>query len=397
MSEFTNNTSKRADDLTMFMQGLIEGKSGSQLVKDYNLITENYIPIDVLSAFDKMFDAGVDIEELKVASNKLFNILYKTLNSYEEITPKQFSFLYYLKRDNEAIEHILKKIKPTIKEINQEITKGIITQLLESFKELQGIDLHYTVKENILFPVLENNWNDHQCLKLMWSFHDDIRRNLKATINCLEENDFDLSHFNKVSSKVFFNIHTIIFREEKILFPLMMENIEEDIHDDLLKQTYDMGLPFVEVEYNLKSRKLKKLTENNKTIKLETGELSLDQLEMIFKHLPVDITYVDENNTVKFYSDPPHRIFPRTSSIIGRKVQNCHPPESVDIVNRIVEAFRKGEKEDASFWIPMGPKFVLIKYFAVRDSYKTFRGTLEVSQEISDIKKLEGERRLLHW
>ena len=120
-------------------------------------------------------------------------------------------------------------------------------------------------------------------------------------------------------------------------------------------------------------------------------------MEAIFNHLPVDITFVDADNTVKYYSSPKHRIFPRTKAIIGRKVQNCHPPESVGVVERIVEAFRSGEKDEANFWIQMGPKFVLIRYFAVRDEQGTFMGTLEVSQEISELRALEGERRLLDW
>ena len=111
----------------------------------------------------------------------------------------------------------------------------------------------------------------------------------------------------------------------------------------------------------------------------------------------MDITFVDENDEVKFFSNPPHRIFPRTPAIIGRKVQFCHPPESVHIVNRIVDSFKSGEKSVASFWLHMGPKFVLIQYFAVRNEQGEYRGTLEVSQEISEIQKIEGDRRLLDW
>lgn len=397
MSEFTNNALKRAKDLSKFMQGLIDGKSGAELVKKYKLITENYIPIDILAAFDILFENDVDIEDLKTASNKLFNILYKTLSSYDAIEPKIDSFIYFLIKDNQSTDNQLKNIKPLIKEINKGVSKDLIKKLADAFIQLQKIDLHYTVKENVLFPVLEKQWKNHQCLKLMWSFHDDIRQNLKITIESLEAKEFDLKHFNKISSLVFFNIYTIIFREEKILFPIMKENIELDVLDDMLRQCHEMGLPFTKTKYKEKSKKSQAEKEDIKTIKLQTGKVSIEQMEMIFKHLPVDITYVDENDTVKFYSDPPHRIFPRTSSIIGRKIQNCHPPESVSVVNKIVDAFRKGEKEEANFWIHMGPKFVLIRYFAVRDNDNNFRGTLEVSQEISEIQKLEGDRRLLDW
>ena len=397
MSEFTNNANKRAHDLKLFMQGLMAGKSGAELVEKYNLITENYIPIDVLAAFDLVFAEDIDIEKLKIASNKLFNILFKTLNSYEAIKPKDKSFIFYLIEDNISITQQLKNLKPLIKKINQNVSFDLKTQLFELFTKLLEINLHYEVKENILFPVLEKSWENHSCLKLMWSFHDDIRSNLKATINCLETKEFDLKLFNKLSSQVFFNASTIIFREEKILFPIMQENIETDVMEDMLLQCHQMGLPFVKTEFKIKEKLIRENKLGKNTIKMATGELSLQQMEMIFQHLPVDITYVDENDTVRFYSDPPHRIFPRTTSIIGRKVQNCHPPESVDVVNKIVESFKNGEKDDASFWIHMGPKYVLIKYFAVRDSENTFRGTLEVSQEISEIQKIKGDRKLLDW
>ncbi len=120
-------------------------------------------------------------------------------------------------------------------------------------------------------------------------------------------------------------------------------------------------------------------------------------MELIFRHLPVDITFVDRNDEVRFYSDPPHRIFTRTQSIIGRTVRNCHPRESVDTVMKIIDAFKEGKKESASFWISMKNKKILIRYFAVRNERHEYEGTLEVSQEISDIQSLEGEKRLLDW
>jgi len=130
---------------------------------------------------------------------------------------------------------------------------------------------------------------------------------------------------------------------------------------------------------------------------LSTGRLNLEQIDLVLKNLPVDITFVDENNEVRYYSDCEDRIFPRSPGIIGREVQNCHPPDSVDVVNRIVESFRSGEKDVAEFWLTLGGKFIYIRYFAVRDSDGNYKGTLEVSQDVTGIRKLEGKRRLLDW
>jgi len=396
MSEFSNTAEKRVNDLFKFMTGLIDGKKGADLVKKYNLITENYIPADILSVFDMLFDAKVDLNEMKTASNKLFNILYKTLNSYPDIKAKDNSFIDLLRKDNEIALKKLLDTRQFIKKINKKVDIDSINELKNRFTELEKFTLHYTVKENVLFPVLESKWTDHQCVKLMWSFHDDIRKNFKKSIEILKAKQFDLKDFNKYSSKLFFNINTIKFREEKILFPIMIETLKNSVLKKMLDETIEMGLPFVKISKTKETEKNDTSYKNN-LVEFETGKVSIEQIELIFNHLPIDITYVDENDEVRFFSNPPHRIFPRTAAIVGRKVHNCHPPESVHIVEQIVESFKSGEKSVASFWIQMGPKYVLIQYFAVRNKEGQYKGTLEVSQEISEIQKIKGNKRLLDW
>ncbi|MBC7363954.1 MAG: DUF438 domain-containing protein, partial [Candidatus Aminicenantes bacterium] len=132
-------------------------------------------------------------------------------------------------------------------------------------------------------------------------------------------------------------------------------------------------------------------------LNLRTGQLSPEQVDLMLRHLPVDISFVDENDTVIYYSNTPDRIFPRSPGVIGRKVQNCHPPKSVHIVNRILEAFKKGEKDVAEFWIEFQGRFIHIRYFAVRDERGRYRGCLEVSQDVTAIRTLQGQKRLLDW
>jgi DUF438 domain-containing protein len=134
-----------------------------------------------------------------------------------------------------------------------------------------------------------------------------------------------------------------------------------------------------------------------KSLPLDTGLLTLDQINLMLKHLPVDISFVDENDEVRYYSDVPDRTFPRSPGVIGRTVQNCHPQKSVHMVQRILDAFRSGEQDTAEFWIEMKGTFVHIRYFALRDAGGTYRGCLEVSQDVTGIRALEGEQRLLDW
>jgi uncharacterized protein len=137
--------------------------------------------------------------------------------------------------------------------------------------------------------------------------------------------------------------------------------------------------------------------QSNGLVDLITGLLTPEQIVMMLEGLPLDITYIDENDEVRYFSGAKHRIFPRSKAIIGRKVQNCHPPSSVHIVNEIVAAFRSGERDVAEFWIQLKERFIHIRYFALRDEIGNYRGTIEVSQDVTGIRELEGEQRLLHW
>ena len=285
--------------------------------------------------------------------------------------------------------------------MNTQISDEILTALTEDIKQVEQFTAHYVVMENVVFPEIERNWENHQCLKLMWSFHDDIRRNIKKTLEILDKRPFDLKFFNETVSKVYFNISTIVFREEHVLFPILADSFTRELFGEMERQLLEFDLAYADVQRVL--RKDGKggfrtgLISKDNLVRLSTGELSPEQVELIFNHLPVDITYVDENNRVKFFSAPKHRIFPRTTGIINRRVQDCHPHESVNVVEKIVESFRSGEKDEASFWIRMKDNYVLIRYFAVRDKEGNYRGVLEVSQEISVIQEITGERRLLDW
>ncbi len=230
----------------------------------------------------------------------------------------------------------------------------------------------------------------------MWSFHDDIRISLKKLISILSENSYELKEFNRLIGDIFFKMFAIIFREERILFPYMLETIPEETLNSLFEESIDIGFPYYTPE-NIISITKKELEINQANINLKTGNLTAEQIILIFNHLPVDVTYVDENDEVKFFSTPKKRIFTRTNAIIGRKVSNCHPPDSVHVVEQIIESFKNGTKDKASFWIKMKGEYILIQYFAARDEDGNYKGVIEVSQEIEEIRNLKGEKRLLDW
>jgi PAS domain S-box-containing protein len=397
MSEFTNHKEIRIAKLIALFESVIRGEMNSELVKEYQEVIDLTGPSDVIAAVDWLVHLKIPMSELKKGINKALNLLNKPLHEFPYNPPSPNSFAGILIQNNRQLDIRLKAIRPLLKSINQEDkNESIRIELKEKFIDLAKIDLQYQIKENVFFPLVEKYMPDYRCLQVMWSFHDDIRTNIKLVINLLDKPDLDLRKLNRLAGDIFFNIYAIIFREERILFPVALDLIPEKELDALLKECTEIGFPFIQPEIYTQHT-LHEEPESSGEIDLKTGFLSPEQIRLIFNHLPVDITYVDENNKVKFFSTPEKRIFRRTNSIIGRDVKNCHPHESVHVVEQIVESFRNGEKNKASFWIQMKGEFILIQYFAVRDEIGNYKGIVEVSQEITEIRNLEGEQRLLDW
>jgi len=397
MSEFTSHRANRVAKLLELFQIIIRGEMNSVAFPEVMQTIELVEPIDVITVVDQLVQLSIPMPELKKGINKALNLLHKSLEQFPYNAPTSGSFLNILIQNNQQIDLRLKNIRPLIAGINLEKENPALrNDLIEKLTELLRIDLHYQIKENVLFPQIEKYLPDYRCLQVMWSFHDDIRRNLKIAIELLKTSNFDLKQFNRLAGDLFFNIYAIKFREERILFPIIMNLIPKNVLNALIDESLEIGFPYIQAEAISGDKKAAE-PEYLGEVDLKTGYLSAEQVKLIFDHLPVDITYVDENNKVKFFSTPEKRIFRRTNSIIGRDVKNCHPHESVHVVEQIVESFRSGEKDKASFWIQMKGEFILIQYFAVRDEKRIYKGVVEVSQEITEIRNIQGEKRLLDW
>lgn len=396
MSELSNTKEQRLQKLLEVARLTLKtGNARSFILKNEDFIN-TVVPTDFITLFDELVKENYTIQELKTCANKVLNIFHKTIRSHKGLMPLPDSFLWVLEQNNNEMDKVLKAISPVfkafIKDTDNTATKA---ELLKLFEKLESFTQHYVIKENVLFPVIEQHWPDYRCLQIMWSFHDDIRKNIKNILQDLRHGISDLKQFNRNMGDVFFNMQAIKFREEQILFPYILSTISEEELETMNYEATEMGYPFVQSKIEKPTISPEK-TEDEKA-NLGTGSLTVEQIKLIFNHLPVDITYVDEHDKVCYFSTPKKRIFPRTNAIIGREVKNCHPPESVHVVEQIVESFRSGEKDTANFWIKMKGEYILIQYFAVRDEQQNYKGVIEVTQEISDIKALEGEKRLLDW
>jgi hypothetical protein len=192
-----------------------------------------------------------------------------------------------------------------------------------------------------------------------------------------------------------------IFKENNILFPTAMQVITSKEWKEIRSEFDEIGYCCFTPQHLIGALEMKKVEKEKALaegkVQFETGTLTKEEVEALLDTLPVDITFVDREDAVKYFNKAEKRVFVRTKAIIGRKVQLCHPQKSVHIVNRILDSFKEGRKNVAEFWIPVKDRLIHIRYFAVRDKNGKYLGTMEVTQDITDIKKIEGEKRLLDW
>lgn len=307
--------------------------------------------------------------------------------------------------ENAAIQRIVDDIRAMVREVPEDIPP-VVARLREKVLMLEDIKKHYERKEQLLFPFLEQAGFTGPS-KVMWGKHNDIRSLLRRALEELPtirtRATWD-AYATGILLPLLDEIAGMIFKEENILFPTALEKLDAAAWAQILRESADIGYVYIQVPEEAlfgKNRAARTAavvragTGGPETIELPTGTLSLAQLIGIFATLPVDITFIDAEDTVRYYSNSPERIFLRTNAVLGRKVQNCHPPQSVHVVNDILQSFRTGRRSSAEFWIDLHGKKIHIRYFAVRDPQGAYLGTLEVTQDITRIQQLTGQKRLL--
>lgn len=287
-----------------------------------------------------------------------------------------------------------------------------IRQAGEDIHELErlGVDFadsekHYLREENVLFPMLEK----HGIVEppaIMWIEHDEIRqqkKKLQALIAGVNQASY-ASFKNDLweTAKNLGNLMPTHFaKENTILFPAALSVMTPQEWVDIRKEFDAIGYCcFTPPELVLAPQEKAAHAEvpaPTGIMQFENGNLTKEQLDSLLNTLPVEVTFIDEYDTVRYFNKPEKIIFVRSKSVIGRKVQNCHPAKSLDTVNAIVESFKSGAKNVAEFWINMAGRVVHIRFFAVRDPQGKYLGAMEIVQDITEIQKLQGEKKLLDW
>ncbi|MDG5789766.1 DUF438 domain-containing protein [Evansella sp. AB-P1] len=300
-------------------------------------------------------------------------------------------------RENRAIENLLQeKLLPHIENFAKEDSPANTYTLIEDCNLLYDIDKHFTRKEQLLFPYLEKYGINGPSVN-MWRLDDYIRDAIKETKKLLGSYQGDNEIVQNRLNYIVEQVTAMIYREEQILFPMSLSHLTEDEWIKIAHESDEIGFCLTEPAAVWKPERFN-IDEESHTegfIKLETGVLSLNQLELMLNHLPVDITFIDDKDIVRYFSHGKERIFARTKAVIGRTVQNCHPPKSAHIIEALLDDFKSGKKDSEDFWIKFKDKYVYIRYFAVRDEQNKYKGTLEFTQNIDPIQAIEGEKRIL--
>ncbi|MFP4286472.1 MAG: PAS domain-containing protein [Candidatus Izemoplasmataceae bacterium] len=392
--EFLNKNEERIKQINAFMQALNQKDTNKvEVYERYKDAIKDVHPIDLFYVQMYHEDSKLSEKTIKETANKFVNVFHEGLARFE-FKEHHHPFMQWFLEENEAIINHLKSLKPYFKEhqmINHQKT------LKKGFIKCLEFEKKWVKKENILFPRLEDKVPSTKPLKVMWSLHDDARKQIKKIIHHFESETLDVDKVKPIIGSYYYLIYGIIQKEVLILLPVADKFLTDDLLDTMLKESMQYGYVFMEkyIEESKKSLDDHAFTEG--LYKVKNGSLSFKELTLMLNHLPQDITFVDKHDKVKYFNETKTRHFPRNPSIIGRLVQHCHPPKSVDTVIEIVDAFKQGRKDVAEFWITFKERFLYITYYAVRDEAGNYEGVLEVSQDVTHIRNLQGERRLLEW
>jgi len=393
--EYLNKDENKVKALSEFMDRLrqdISQKEKRALYEDYKEVVNDVHAIDLFYVDYYKQNTPLDIEEIKQTANKFVNVFHEGLKRHR-FDNHSHPFYDTLLEENQAIIHYMDTIKKLLKSSTIHDAKH---ELLPKFEALLHVEKKFIRKENILFPRLESLVPSIRPLEVMWSLHDDARVQLKALIQALKVKEDNTKTLSPMIGKYYYLLYGIIQKEEMILMPVAEMVLKKEDLDEMYEEAFEYGFVFIEPTQSAKKDQ-SDLADIEGEFKVENGTLSFKELNLMLNHLPVDITYVDKYDKVKYFNQTKTRHFPRNPSIIGRLVKHCHPPKSVDTVIKIVEAFKKGEKDKAEFWLNFKGHFLYITYYAVRDENNIFEGVLEVSQDVTRIRELEGEQRLLSW
>ncbi len=394
-----SNLEERKENLKEMILDLHGGADIEDVKRRFREMMGHVTAFEISQMEQQLIAEGLPAAEVRALCDVHVSVFEEGLQTPDqpELTPGHP--VHTLKYENFALNEMLILLDEAIAQLPDEDELRRVRTYTEQLMQFNRI---YVRKENLLFPFLEKHGVSGPT-QVMWGIHDQIRDQAKAFQAAVQAGDVDA--IKETYSELEKNMRSMFYKEENILYPTALKMLSDAEWLAIREQSDEIGYCLIrpgdawqpEVP---ESERISVSGQPTATaygeLALEVGSLSPQQVDLLLRNLPVDVTFVDETDTVRFYSESVHgRIFVRTPSVIGRRVQNCHPPKSLHIVEAILDGFREGSRDSAAFWITLNDRFLHITYYAMRDDQGTYKGALEVTQDVTDIRALEGEKRLL--
>ena len=400
MSELINNVSKeRKEALKNLIKRLHKGEDFNAVKADFKKQFSEVSTEEISAMEASLIEEGMQVEEIQKLCDVHANVFGGSISDIHggSLSNEEGHPLQVLKAENKRIEQLIQEeIEPYLqKEGDQPVL-----MLRIAFDRLNEINKHYARKEQLFFPYLERKGITAPP-QVMWGVDDDIRKMIKTVQTRLNEGGTTVKAIKEAAQKTIKEVREMVFKEDTILSPLLEKNLNLYNFITIAENSDEVGYFLTSPKKTFEKPSEGTEPNNPKAHNLDgevpigAGSLSLEQLEALMNTLPLDLTFVDHEGHVKYFTQGEERIFDRPATIIGRHVNQCHPPSSVHIVEEIVKSFRSGEKNNEDFWIQMKDKWVHIRYFAVRNKDGKYLGTLEFTQDIAPLRVLKGEKRLI--
>jgi uncharacterized protein len=408
MSELINNSRTRKDLLKHMILQLHEGVAPEEIKGRIKELIKKIPYGEVVEVEQELISEGLPDTEILRLCDIHSEVLENSIDLSGMLVVAPGHPVDTFKKENREVEKLISQVKELcenslakITELGQEKYANQVKFLLNS---LTDIDKHYRRKENLLFPYMEKAGITGPP-KVMWGKDDEIRDALKNAISTMNMP----GDVNPEIMQMRYEIHIqpalkgitdMIMKEEEILFPMTLDKLNEGEWYEIYKQTGEIGYCLYDPPYDWKPAGIEESTDapfEGDTIALPSGRFTAEELLAILNTLAVDITFVDRNDKVKYFSQGKERIFDRNRAILGRDVRMCHPPSSVHVVDQIIADFKSGAADSAPFWINMHGKFIHIEYFALRNEKGEYLGTLEMSQDLTEKRALQGDQRILSY
>ena len=408
MSEQMDNSKYRKSKLKELILKLHKGES-QESVKQELLKSLSNIPYgEVVEVEQELIEEGLPEEEVLKLCDAHSSVLQGNIDLSASLQIPSGHPVDIMIQENKELPKIIEQASKLINSFQgieeNELDQKILA-LTGLFNNLMDVDKHYQRKEYLIFPYLEQKGVTGPP-KVMWGKHDEIRELLKGSIEILKtpgiSKDEIIASAEMVLNPALKGVSEMIIKEEEILFPMALDMLSDDDWWEIQKQSMEIGYCLYDPQTDwkpegIKEESIEKSQKHDDSIYLPSGSFAAEEILSILNTMPVDITFVDKNDKVKYFSQSRERIFQRNRAIINRDVRHCHPPASAHIVDKILDDFKKGKQDRAPFWINMGGRLIHIEYFALRNDKGEYIGTLEVSQDLTEYRKLEGEQRILSY